>query len=111
MKHQAPVPEERTAVVNRLRSAEGHLRAVIGMIETGAPCEQVLQQLDAVQAALSTAGGALRYCEFRSSIEIVRRGPSPEVRAAEMRRLASLYGLKLKHLTTMRTTGKERHLT
>ena len=50
-------PEGRTAIVMRLRSAEGHLGAVIDLLEAGeAPCEQVLHQLGAVRAALRVAG-------------------------------------------------------
>ena len=51
-------PEEQKLIV-RLRSAEGHLRAIIGMIETGQPCEDVICQLIAVQAALRATGLAV----------------------------------------------------
>ena len=85
--------ESRQAIANRLRTAEGHLHAVIDMVESGAPCEEVLHQLDAVEAALCAAGRALRYCHFRQSIDTIRRGATPEVRLAELERLAALYRL------------------
>ena len=86
-------PEERTAILNRLRSAEGHLHAIIGMLEANTPCEQVLHQLNAVEAALSKSGRALRYCQFRQSIETILHDPNAETRVAELERLATLYGL------------------
>ena len=81
-------------IVNRLRSAEGHLHAIIGMLGAGAPCEEVLQQLAAVEAALNVAGRALRYCQFLQSINLILHDPNSEARIAEVERLATLYGLR-----------------
>ncbi len=44
-------PKGQVNITVRLRSAEGHLGAVIGLLKAGKPCEQVLQQLNAVRAA------------------------------------------------------------
>lgn len=43
------------AIVKRLKRAEGHLRHVTGMIETGAPCLDIARQLAAVESALTAA--------------------------------------------------------
>lgn len=43
------------AIVKRLKRAEGHLRHVTGMIETGASCLDIAHQLAAVESALSAA--------------------------------------------------------
>ena len=99
MRQRLKSPEARKAIVNRLRTTEGHLRAVIGMVEADTPCEEVLHQLDAVEAALYATGRALRYCQFRKSIETIRHSPSAEARMAELERLASLYGLPVQRLT------------
>ena len=37
------------ALIARLKRADGHLRAVIGMIEEGKPCLEIAQQLQAVE--------------------------------------------------------------
>jgi uncharacterized protein len=42
-------------VVKRLRRAEGHLRAIVDMIESGRPCVDVAQQLHAVEKAVESA--------------------------------------------------------
>ena len=99
MSHRLKSPKTQLAIVNRLRSAQGHLRATIHMVESGAPCEEVLHQLDAVEAALCATGRALRYCQVRKSLETIRHSSSSEVRLAELDRLASLYGLPVPRLT------------
>ena len=47
------------ALIARLNRANGHLRAVIGMIENGKPCLEIAQQLQAVESALRNAKQAL----------------------------------------------------
>ncbi len=43
------------ALISRLKRADGHLRHVIGMIETGKPCVNIATQLQAVERALTAA--------------------------------------------------------
>ena len=47
------------AVIARLKRADGHLRAVIDMIEAGKPCLEIAQQLRAVEKAVVNAKRAL----------------------------------------------------
>ncbi len=42
-------------IVKRLKRAEGHLRSLIAMIETGKPCLELAQQLHAVENAIGNA--------------------------------------------------------
>jgi hypothetical protein NreA len=42
-------------IVKRLKRADGHLRNVIGMMETGRPCIEIVQQLHAVERAVAAA--------------------------------------------------------
>jgi len=48
--------ESMTAVLNRLRRAQGQLAGVISMIEQGRDCKDVVTQLAAVSKALDRAG-------------------------------------------------------
>ncbi len=89
--------EERTDIVKRLRSAEGHLGAVIGLLEAGKPCEQVLHQLGAVRAALRAAGARLLDNQIDYSEEIIQYSSCPEDRAAELTRLVNLYFLVVQY--------------
>jgi DNA-binding FrmR family transcriptional regulator len=50
-----PAHASHPAVATRLKRAEGHLRAVIAMIEAGEPCLCVAQQLQAVEKAVMGA--------------------------------------------------------
>ena len=45
-----------TVVLNRLRRAHGQLAGVIGMIEQGRDCSEVVTQIAAVSRALDRAG-------------------------------------------------------
>ncbi len=85
------LPEEQAAILKRLRSAEGHLRAIIGMVETGQNCEKILHQLHAVEAALQASGRHLLHCQVKQSIDIVSQNHSLEKRTAEIERLVALY--------------------
>jgi DNA-binding FrmR family transcriptional regulator len=54
-------------VIRRLRRAEGQIRGVIGMLEQGRDCAEVVTQLAAVSRALDRAGfkviaSGLRQC-------------------------------------------------
>jgi DNA-binding FrmR family transcriptional regulator len=79
-----------TEILLRLRSAEGHLRAVIAMVEAEQPCETVLLQLGAVQAALRAAGRRIVDCQFSSSGETITHDPCVDRRVAELTRLSNL---------------------
>jgi DNA-binding FrmR family transcriptional regulator len=52
-------PEEMSAVVNRLRRAQGQIGGVLRMIEEGRDCKDVITQLAAVNHALDRAGFAI----------------------------------------------------
>lgn len=47
---------ETKAIINRLRRAQGQLAAVVGMIEEGRDCRDVVTQLAAVSKAIDRAG-------------------------------------------------------
>jgi DNA-binding FrmR family transcriptional regulator len=90
-------PDPQSEIVQRLRCAVGHLTAVIEMTEKGRPCEQVLHQLNAVQAALDAAGTKLIMCQVENSQAILRESPSVKRRIAEIKRLQSLYTIFKKY--------------
>lgn len=89
--------DEQAEIVRRLRSAGGHLEAIIGMLEAGEPCESILHQLGAVQAALRAAGARLLTCQLRQSQDFIRHNPCAEDRVAEITRLLVLYHLLTKY--------------
>lgn len=52
-------PESITAVVNRLRRAQGQIGGVLRMIEEGRDCQDIVTQLAAVSRAVDRAGFAV----------------------------------------------------
>lgn len=56
-------------IISRLNRADGHLRAVITMIEEGRPCLDVAQQLQAVESAVRNAKQALIHDHMDHCLE------------------------------------------
>ncbi len=52
-------PVEMSAVINRIKRAQGQLAGVLRMLEEGRECEDVVTQLAAVSKALDRAGFAI----------------------------------------------------
>lgn len=52
-------PQSITAVVNRLRRAQGQIGGVLRMIEEGRDCQDIVTQLAAVSRAVDRAGFAV----------------------------------------------------
>lgn len=52
---QAHLHNTHPEIVKRLKRADGHLRGIIDMIETGRPCLDIAQQLHAVEKAINQA--------------------------------------------------------
>jgi DNA-binding FrmR family transcriptional regulator len=65
--------EATTAVLNRLRRAQGQLAGVIAMIEAGRDCKDVVTQLAAVSRALDRAGFKIVASNMRQCLS----GESP----------------------------------
>jgi len=89
--------DQHSEIIRRLRCAAGHLNAVITMADAGEPCEKVLHQLAAVDAAIRAAGARLIICQTESSQAVILDSPSPKQRMAELKRLQSLYATFIKY--------------
>lgn len=86
-------PEERAAaqrkVLNRLRRAAGQLSAVIGAVESGAPCRDVVTQLAAVSSALDRAGFQIVATAMQNCLVLPEgeEGGEDQMSAAELEKL------------------------
>ena len=56
-------------IVNRLKRAEGHLRSIVEMIESGRGCLDIAQQLHAVEKAVGNAKRALIHDHIDHCLE------------------------------------------
>ena len=90
-------PTKHTGLLRRLRTASGHLNAVIRMVEDEVPCEQVLQQLQAVQAALQSAGCVLLEEHLTHSRQVIEESASPQARLQALERLIALYQMLVRN--------------
>lgn len=72
------------ALVARLKRADGHLRAVIEMIEAGKPCLEVAQQMQAVEKAITNAKRALIHDHMDHCLD----AEGSETDRAELRTIA-----------------------
>jgi DNA-binding FrmR family transcriptional regulator len=78
-------------LISRLRTAQGHLSAVIKMVEQDQPCEKVLRQMMAVKGSLEAASALMVEGQVKSSLDCIRSNPSPDQRCIELDRLLDLY--------------------
>lgn len=70
----------RTSVLNRLKTARGHLDAVIRMVEDGAYCPDVMKQLSAVQGSLERANRAVLRGHLETCVATaMREGRTEEI--------------------------------
>ncbi|WP_148613847.1 metal-sensitive transcriptional regulator [Nocardioides rubriscoriae] len=60
---------DRTAVVNRVKRAQGQLAGVLRMIEEERDLASVITQIKAVSSALDRAGFAMVAAEWRTSVD------------------------------------------
>ena len=65
-----PVHATHPALVARLKRADGHLRAVIEMIEAGKPCLEIAQQMQAVEKAVTNAKRVLIHEHIDHCLDI-----------------------------------------
>ena len=61
--------ETHPAIVKRLRRAEGHLRSIVEMIESGRSCLDIAQQLHAVEKAIANAKRTLIHDHIDHCLE------------------------------------------
>jgi hypothetical protein NreA len=80
----APEPhlhESHTEVVNRLKRAGGHLQTIIGMIQGGRDCLDIVQQLQAVLKAVEGAKSVLIHDHVEHCLESAMGPTTREQRA------------------------------
>lgn len=73
-------PEEKKALMVRLRRAEGQIRGIEKMVESDAYCPDILVQVSAVTSALNSFSRELLACHLRSCVvEDIRSGRDESV--------------------------------
>jgi DNA-binding FrmR family transcriptional regulator len=90
-----PMPAEsiQSDLIRRLRSAEGHLRGITGMVESGAVCQEVVQQVQAVRGALDEIDRRLIHHHLHDCLRNELASPNPAVREHAIATVIAFYGL------------------
>lgn len=74
-------------IVKRLRRAEGQIRGVIAMLESGRDCVDVVTQLAAVSRALDRAGFKIIATGLRQCVTAQQAGDEQAVDVAQLEKL------------------------
>jgi DNA-binding FrmR family transcriptional regulator len=69
---------ERSDVLRRLRSIEGHVRGIARMVEQDAYCIDVIRQVQAVQAALDSVANVMMENHLNGCVLTAARGDDPD---------------------------------
>lgn len=82
---------DRTDSIQRLKSAEGHLRGIQRMLADDAYCIDVIQQIQAVQAALNKVSTAILNDHLNSCLVSAIRGEDPAERERVLKEIAGVF--------------------
>jgi DNA-binding FrmR family transcriptional regulator len=74
-------------VVKRLRRAEGQIRGVIAMLESGRECSDVVTQLAAVSKALDRAGFKIIASGLQQCVTAAEQGEDQSANLDQMEKL------------------------
>jgi DNA-binding FrmR family transcriptional regulator len=86
----------RKAVSQRLNSAAGHLKGIERMVQDDAYCIDVIQQIQAVQAALNKVSTMILENHLRTCVTTAIRGDDPEEREAVLQEVTSVFAVSNK---------------
>ena len=79
--------DELVSVIKRLRRAEGQIRGVIAMLESGRDCADVVMQLAAVSRALDRAGFKIIASGLRQCVTAEKEGEEPTVDVEQLEKM------------------------
>jgi len=86
------VGDERTTdIVRRLRSVEGHVRGVERMVEEGAYCIDVVNQIVAIQRALKKVSGLVLDQHLHSCVTDAMQGTDASARERVLGELLEVF--------------------
>lgn len=87
---------QKTAVVNRLKSVEGHLRGIQRMVDEDTYCVDIIKQIQAVQAALNKASTIILDNHLRTCVTSAIQGEDPAEREAVLSEITSVFEISNK---------------
>ncbi|MBC8509412.1 MAG: metal-sensitive transcriptional regulator [Anaerolineales bacterium] len=77
--------------LHRLKNVEGHLRGIQKMIEDDKYCIDVIQQINAAQAALNKVSSMILEGHLNSCLITAVRGDNPDDRERVLQEIADVF--------------------
>lgn len=84
------------AVIQRLKSIEGHVRGILRMVEEDAYCIDIIRQIQAVEAALNKVSAQILEDHLNSCVITAIRGDSEAERERVLREIAEVFEMSTK---------------
>lgn len=78
-------------VLNRLKTAEGHLRGIQRMVDEDAYCIDVIRQIQAVTSALNKVSTTILEDHLNSCLITAVRGDDPAERERVLKEVAEIF--------------------
>lgn len=88
--------EETKQISNRLKSIEGHVRGVAKMVENDAYCIDIVNQVNAIQAALQKVSTMLLDRHLHTCVTTAIRGDDPDERERVIGEIMDVFSAKSK---------------
>jgi CsoR family transcriptional regulator, copper-sensing transcriptional repressor len=82
---------EKHETIQRLKTAEGHLRGIQRMLEEDAYCIDVIRQIQAVQAALNRISTQILDQHLNSCLIDAVQGDDPQERQRVLKEIAEVF--------------------
>ena len=86
--------EETIKIVRRLKSIEGHVRGVEKMVEDGAYCIEIVNQINAIQAALQKVNALVLDRHLHTCVTTAIRGDDPDERERVIGEILDVFNAK-----------------
>ncbi len=83
--------EHKQAIINRLKSIEGHVRGVLRMVDEDAYCVDVINQNLAVQRALEKVNALILERHLQTCVTTAIRGDDPAERERVIQEIMSVF--------------------
>ena len=88
--------DETPKIVNRLKSIEGHVRGVTKMVEDDAYCIDIVNQINAIQAALQKVSAVVLDRHLHTCVTTAIRGDNPDERERVIGEIMGVFNAKNK---------------
>ena len=88
--------EETIKIINRLKSIEGHVRGVEKMVEDGVYCIDVVNQINAIQAALHKVNALVLDRHLHTCVTTAIRGDDLTERERVIDEIMGVFNAKTK---------------